>query len=76
MHHQALADSQYTLLGTGNATLEHQKVILHDTVVRESTERRDALMGGIRLGRTVVSIVAETDAVNLLIELRAVVVTV
>ena len=76
MHHQALTDSQYTLLGAGNATLEHQKVILHDAVVRETTERRYALVGGIRLSRTVVRIFAETDAVDLLIELCAVVVAV
>lgn len=76
MHHQALADGQYTLLGTGNATLEHQEVILHDAVVREATEWRDALVGGIRLGRTVLRIFAKTDTIDLLVELRAVVVAV
>lgn len=76
MHHQALADGQYALLGAGHATLEHQKVVLHDTVVREATERRDALVGGICLSRTVICVVAETDAVDLLIELCAVVVAI
>ena len=76
MHHQALADGQDTLLGPGNATLEHQEVILHDTVMREAAERGDGLVGGIRVGRTVVRIVTKTDAVDLLVELCAVVVTV
>lgn len=76
MHHQAFADGQYALLGAGNATLEHQEVVLHNSVVREATERRDALVSSIRFGRTVVSIVAATDAIDLLVELRAVVVPV
>ena len=76
MHHQALADGQYTLLGARNATLEHQEVVLHDTVVREATKRGDALVGGIRLGRTVVRVLAKSDAINLLVEFRAVVVAV
>lgn len=76
MHHQALTNGQYTLLGARNATLEHQEVVLHDTVVREATERGDALIGSIRLGRTIVRVLTKTDAINLLVELCAVVVAV
>ena len=76
MHHERLAQGDHTLLGTGDGALEHQVVVLDDTVVGEATHGRDRLLGDIRLSRRVAVIRAETDAVDLFVELRAVVVTV
>ena len=45
--HERFAEGDNTLLGTRNGTLEHEEVILHDTVVRETAHRSDGLLGRI-----------------------------
>ena len=74
--HKRLADSDDTLLGTRDRSLEHEVVVLDDTVVREASHGSDGLLGDVRFGGGVGLIVARTDTVDLLVELRAVVVTV
>ena len=76
MNHQRLAEGDNTLLGTRDRALEHEVVVLDDTVVREATHRRDSLLGDVVLRRGVALVVALANAVDLLVELRAVVVAV
>ena len=47
MHHEGLADSDDTLLGSGDGTLEHEVVVLDDTVVREASHGGDGLLGDV-----------------------------
>ena len=74
--HERLAEGDDTLLGTGNRPLEDKEVVLDDTVVGEATHGRDLLVGDIGLGRCVSSVLARANAVDLLVELGTVVVTV
>lgn len=45
-----LPDGKHTLLNTGARALDHDKVVLHDTVVREATHGGNRLLGGVELG--------------------------
>lgn len=74
--HERLADGNDALLGAGDGPLEHQVVILNDTVVREATHRCDLLLRDIMLSRRIAFVTAGTNAINLLVELGTVVVTV
>ena len=76
MHHKRLADSDDTLLGSGDRALEDEEIVLDDTVVGETTHGRDLLLGDVGLGRGVGGILTRTNAVDLLVELGTVVVTV
>lgn len=76
MDHERLTEGDDTLLGTRDRALEHQEVILHNTVMGETTHRRDFLVRDVRLRRSIGLITARADTVNLLVELRTVVVTV
>lgn len=49
MTQQRLAQSDDALLGANAATLDHDKVIVHLTVVGETTHGGDALVGQIVL---------------------------
>ena len=74
--HERLADGDDTLLGTGDGALDDEEVVLHDTVVGEATHGGDGLLGDIGLGGGVSIVRARADAVDLLVELGTVVVTV
>lgn len=76
MDHKGLAQGDDTLLGTGDGALEHEVVVLDDTIVRETTHGGDGLLGDIRLGGSIAVVGAETDAIDLLVQLGTVVVTV
>ena len=76
MHHEGFAERDDALLGARDGALEDEEVVLHDTVVREATHGRDGLLRHIRLRRGVLLVVALADTVDLLVELRTVVVTV
>merc|ERR1719367_728160 len=76
VHQEGLAQGQYPLLGSDAASLDHDKVLLDHTVVRESTHGVDVLVGGIVLGRgivldqdSVLLVVAMLDLVNLRVDL-------
>lgn len=45
--HQTLPQRDNTLLGTRDRALEHNKVVLDDTVMREATKGSDRLGGGV-----------------------------
>ena len=76
MNHQRLANGNNTLLRAGDRALEHEVVVLDDSIVREATERRDALLRYVMLGRRVGLVVAAANTVDLLVELRTMVVAV
>ena len=73
---ERLADGDDTLLCSGDGTLEHDVVVLDNTVVGEATHGCDGLLGNVAIGRRVGLIVTRTDAVDLLVDLRTVMVTV
>ena len=73
---ERLADGDDTLLGSGNGALEHDIVVLDNTVVGEATHWCDGLFGNVAVSRRVGGVFAGTDTVDLLVELRTVVVTV
>ena len=76
MDHERLADRDNTLLGSRDGALEDEEVVLDDTVVGEATHRRDLLVGDVRLSGRVGGVLARANAVDLLVELCTVVVTV
>merc|ERR1740121_2574046 len=64
------------LLGSHHGTLDHEPVLLDHAVVREATHRGDALLGQIVRSGSVVLLVLLSDAVDLLVDLGTVVVSV
>lgn len=76
MNHERLAQGDYTLLGTRDGALEHHEVVLYDTVVRETTHRSDRLLSCISFSRSIMLVVTLANTVNLLVELRTVMVSV
>jgi hypothetical protein len=76
VHHERLAESDNTLLGSRDRALHHDEVVLDDTIVGETTKGRDSLLGDISLRRGVVWVLATTNTVNLLVNLGTVVVSI
>ena len=76
MHHQRFSEGDHTLLGSGNRSLQDEEVVLDDTVMREATHGCDHLFSDVRFCGGVTVVVSRTDAVDLLVELGTVVVTV
>ena len=74
--HQALAEGDDTLLGSGNRSLEDEEIVLDDTVMGEATHGCDGLLGDIGLSRSAGLIAGGTNAVDLLVELGTVMVTI
>jgi len=72
----ALAKSDGALLGTSDGTLKHNPVLVDPTVVREATNRVDALLGQIRLsGSGSGGVLLLADAQHTLVDLGTVMVT-
>lgn len=67
-----LAESDRTLLRAEDVALEHNPVFVDHTVMREPTQRSDALLGDIVLGAASILLAGFADAVHLLVELGAV----
>ena len=76
MHHERLANSDHTLLGSRNRTLEQEEVILDDAVVWKASQGRDSLLGNVRLCRRILLVVTAANTVDLLVQFSAVVITV
>lgn len=74
--HERLADGDDALLGSGDGSLDHEEVVLDDTVVGEASHGGDDLLGDVGLGRSVGIVGSRADAVDLLVELGTVMVTV
>lgn len=73
--HHTLAESDGALAGTTNATLDHEEILIDLAVVRETTDRGDALLSEISLGRAGHRIALLADAQHALVDLGTVVVT-
>ncbi len=76
MDTESLPEGDNPLPGTGNTTLDHDEVVLDDTVVRPSTERVDGLLGDVSLGSTGSLVETVGDSVDLLVHLGTVMVTI
>jgi len=73
---KGLTESEDSLLDTDTTTLDDDEVLLDLSVVREATQGVDGLLGKISLGRAGVLGASLSDAVDLLVDLGSVVVTV
>lgn len=76
MDHKGFAEGNNTLLGSRDGALEEEEVVLDDTVVGETTQGSDLLLGDVLLGGGIVVLFAEANAVDLLVDFRSVVVTI
>merc|ERR1711915_438612 len=74
--HEGLSKGEDSLLGSSDATLEDQEVVLDKTVVRESTHGVDVLLGDVSVGGSVGLVFSGSDSVDLLVHLSSVVETV
>ncbi len=63
--HKRLTKGQDTLLGSDNAALEHEPVLIDNTVVGESSHRGDGLEGEIVLSGGVVLVRSLSNTVDL-----------
>lgn len=73
---EGLAEGNGALLDTGAGALDHDEVLLDNTEVGEATERGDVLLGQVELSGGVGISASLTHAVDLLVDLSAVEVTV
>ena len=76
MDHKRFPKGDDSLLSSRNGSLENQEIILDNPVVWETTHRRDALLGDIRLRRSVGIIIARADPVNFFVEFCTMVIAV
>ena len=76
MNHEGFPEGDDTFLGSGDRTLEEEEVVLNDTVVRETTQGSDLLLGNVMLSGGIVVLFTEANTVDLLIDLCSVVVTI
>jgi len=76
LREKRLTERDDTLLRAANTTLDHQPVLVDLTIADEATERGDSLLGRIVVALGVLLVVTLTDAVDLLVDLGTVVVTV
>jgi hypothetical protein len=73
---EGLADGDDTLLSTSNTTLDHQEVLVDNTVVRETTHGGDRLLSDIEISSARLLVASLTNTVDLLVDLGTVMVTV
>ena len=74
LREERLAQSDDALLGTRAASLDHHVILLHLTIVRESSHGSDVLLGDIKVGGGEMGgITLDTDAVHLLVHFGTVI---
>jgi len=76
MTNNALTEGQDSLLGSDDASLDHEPVLIDNTIVGESSHGGDGLKGEIVLSGGVVLVRALANTVDLLVHLGTVVVSV
>jgi len=57
------------LTSASHAALDHDKVLLHDTILWEATHWRNGLLNWIKLGLGIALVRAQADAIDLLVDL-------
>jgi len=67
-----LAESEETTTSADAAALDHDKVLINDTIVREAAHRGDGLGAEVEISLAV-ALLADTETVDLLVHLSAVV---
>jgi len=72
---QTLSQGDGSLLRSSNASLDHDPVFIHFTIVREATNRGDALLGEIRLSRSGLNVTLLANAKDSLVDFGTVVIT-
>lgn len=70
-----LSEGNDSLLWTGNLTLQHNKVFINNTIVREASKRGDSLFSDIKVSRSVLLVVSLSNSVDLLVDFGSVVET-
>jgi hypothetical protein len=77
---KTLSQDQRSLLGTNAASLDHDVIVVDDTVVGEATQGGDALLGQISnsgsISLATIILDSDADSVDLLVDFGSVVVTV
>jgi uncharacterized protein (UPF0210 family) len=76
VNHKGFTEGDDTFLGSRDRALEEEEIVLNDTVVGETTQGSDLLLGDVVLSAGVVVLVAEANTVDLLIDLRSMVITI
>jgi len=72
---QTLSEHDDSLLGSDDASLNHDEVVVNNSVVGESSHGGDLLIGQVHGGGGVVALASVTDSVHLLVKFGSVVVT-
>jgi len=82
VNQQRLSECQNSLLGSDATSLDHDEILLDHAVMGETTHWVDALVSGVVLGGSIVldqlsilGVVSVLDGVDLLVDLRTVMVT-
>lgn len=77
---ETLSQDQRSLLGTNAASLDHDEIVVDDTVVGEATQGGDALFGQISnsgsISLATIILDSDADSVDLLVDFGSVVITV
>lgn len=76
VNQERLSESEDTSLDTNSRTLDHDPVILDDTIVRETAHGSDDLFRQVVFGRSVLDVIGSTNTVDLLVEFGTVMITV
>jgi len=72
---EGLSEGQDTLLGTNASALNHDKVLVHNAVMREAAQRSDGLLRDVILCGSVALVITLTNAVDLLVDFCSVMIT-
>lgn len=70
-----LSENEGSLLGSDTASLDHDEVVLDESVVHEASHGVDALLGEVELGGGVGGVSSLSDSVDLLVHLGSLMVT-
>lgn len=72
---EGLSEHEDSLFGSDTSTSDHDEVVFNDTVVGETTQRSDGLIGEIGSGGTGLAIITLGDSVYFLVNFSSVVVS-
>ena len=74
--HEGFAEGDNAFLGSRDGALEEEEVVLDDAVVGETAHGGDGFLADVVFGGGVVILGAETNTVDLLVDLRPMVITI